>query len=245
MLTCIQQKHTTRRSPSLSTINLHTPPLLLDIHTHHAPTDPGSAIVCREPDGFDPDERGWFSVGIHPWAVHASSLPDLSPVARLASAPNVLAIGETGIDHMHDTPLALQMELCRMHALLAERLQKPLILHMVRSAQEVMALKRDVRPAVPWIVHGFRGKPALARQLLDHGFLLSFGFRFNPAALVATPPDRLLLETDDATDDIRRLYAQVAALRGVSSDELISSTQANIARVFFAGRPIDTLSQVD
>ena len=219
--------------------------MLLDIHTHHAPADPFSAIVCREPRGFDPDERGWFAVGIHPWSVRADVVPDFSSVVALASAPSVLAIGETGIDRLHPAPIALQTRLCRMHALLAERLRKPLILHMVRSSQEVMALRRDVRPAVPWIIHGFRGKPALARQLLDHGFLLSFGFRFNPASLVATPADRLFLETDDASDDIRLLYAQVAALRGVSIDEMLSSVQANVDRVFFAGRPIDTIDQVE
>ena len=48
----------------------------------------------------------------------------------------------------------------------------------------------------PWIVHGFRGGPALARQLLDAGFDLSFGLRYNKESFDITPTERRYRETD-------------------------------------------------
>ena len=57
--------------------------------------------------------------------------------------------------------------------------------------------KRDLRPSNPWIIHGFRGKAALAEEYLKHGFYLSFGEKYQEAALCRVPADRLFIETDE------------------------------------------------
>lgn len=142
-------------------------PQVADIHTHNpAATD---AVINLEP-GMDMRLDGLYSVGWHPWWPE----PDMEWVRRMAADPRVVMIGEMGIDKRR-SPLTLteQIALTRAHALLAEELRKPLILHTVGAWPEIMALRKELKPSQPWIIHGFRGKSQLAEQLLRAGFILS------------------------------------------------------------------------
>ena len=218
----------------------------LDIHTHRLPQMPGEAIVNCSPEAFFPQEGGWYSVGIHPWTVAAlfagrknSSLgtPDLrereSLLDVLVHHPQVLAVGEAGLDKLTASPMSLQIEVFERQARLAMEADKPLVIHLVRAIAELLALKRALRPTNPWIIHGFRGKAALAEDYLRHGFFLSFGEKFQEEALRLTPADRLFVETDESSVCVDQLYVQLAAVRGVSPEELKKSVEENISRVFF------------
>ncbi|MCF0236801.1 MAG: TatD family hydrolase, partial [Bacteroidaceae bacterium] len=80
---------------------------------------------------------------------------------------------------------------------LSERFSRPITLHIVRAFDLILGLHKRLRPTQRWTVHGFRGKPQLAQQLLDAGFDLSFGHHRNPDAWAITPPDRRHEETDE------------------------------------------------
>lgn len=155
--------------------------------------------------------KGYFySVGIHPWNYLRVTPASLRLLRALAAEPQILAIGECGLDTLCNSGRAIeaaiptsrseiiqaQTTLLHLHYTLSETLRKPLILHIVKAFPEIIALKKQWQPTQPWIIHGFRGKPQLARQLLAHGFHLSFGKKHNPASLALTPPSRLLHETD-------------------------------------------------
>lgn len=159
---------------------------------------------------------------------------DADALLAWARRPQVLAIGEAGIDHLAPAPIDHQTAILRLQAELAETVRKPLLLHLVRSTQEILRLRRQIRPTVPWIIHGFRGNATLARQLLDHGFSLSYGARYQPQALLATPKNRLFIETDQAVVPILSLYARAATLLQTTPDDLLSSIKANIRRDFFS-----------
>ena len=164
-----------------------------DVHTHNLHAGPG-AIINIEPDTPLPPE-GTFSTGVHPW--RSSEAGTLWPlVEKTAADPRIAAIGECGLDRLRGAPLPRQAELLRLHALLAERLRKPLIVHCVRAWAELLAAHRAIRPAQPWIIHGFRGAPALARRLLDAGMHISLGELFNPLTAAVIPDSRLHVETD-------------------------------------------------
>ena len=111
----------------------------------------------------------------------------------------VVAIGETGLDSLKGAPLDLQQQVMQEVINIAAATGKPLIIHCVRTSQQVLKLWRDNPHAhnVAWVIHGFRGNENVARELLDAGFYLSFGAKYNEAALAITPLDHLLLETDD------------------------------------------------
>lgn len=170
-----------------------------DIHTHRLDAGP-DAVICVDPSETPlPELRAdrHYSVGIHPWRAHLATPEAWAELGRLAASPLVVAIGEAGLDTLRGPALAeVQTPVFVRQAELAETLGKPLIIHAVRSWQQLIALRRSMRPSVPWIIHGFRGNPQLARQLLDHGFDLSLGPRHNPATLAIIPPHRLHRESD-------------------------------------------------
>lgn len=166
-----------------------------DIHSH---SRCGADIVTNLDYGAEiataPGEA-WYSVGFHPWDTAGGAMPDMEYLRRLAADARVVAIGEAGIDRLRgDT--ATQREVFRRQALLAEEVGKPLIIHCVKAWDDILALRRELKPNVEWIIHGFRGGVEQARQLLAAGFMLSLGERHAPGADDFIPSERLYRETD-------------------------------------------------
>jgi TatD DNase family protein len=92
--------------------------------------------------------------------------------------------------------MSIQKDYFERQMILADRYKLPLIIHCVKAWDELLHLNQEHYAKNKRIVHGFRGKPELCRQLLDAGFYLSFGPRFNPLSLCLCPPDRRMMETD-------------------------------------------------
>lgn len=208
----------------------------VDIHTHRLPPVPGTAIANRYPDTFVPEAGAWYSVGIHPWHIPATATPvvrnEMNVLASLAGHPQVLAIGEAGLDKLADAPMAVQIKVFEYQARLSVELDKPLVIHLVKAMSELLKLKQQIKLANPWIIHGFRGKAALAEECLRHGFYLSFGEKYQEEALRITPADRLFLETDESSVPVADLYSRAAEARRVSLAELTEAIRENIAKVF-------------
>ncbi|MBD5366132.1 MAG: hydrolase TatD [Bacteroides sp.] len=184
---------------------------MIDFHTHRL--DATDAIISLQPtnaaDIIASRPHGTYSVGIHPWDTTAPADTDFDTVARLASLPQVVAIGETGLDRLRGADIATQELLFEQHIQLSETLRKPLIIHCVKAWDILLELHRRHRPSMPWGVHGFRGNPALARQLLDKGLYLSLGQHFNPATAALIPDHRLLAETDESSLPITAIAALI------------------------------------
>lgn len=219
-------------------------PPLLDIHTHHAAPQPHGLISVdiTDADAVAALRAGTgqrWSVGLHPW--HAGRPADTSLTAlleELAALPQVIAVGETGIDlSRRDVPLFRQVNWLARHIGLSERLGKPLVLHCVKASDILLGLRSEHRPAQPWAVHGYRGKPAAAAQLLRAGLWLSFGERFNAGTLAAMPAGRLLAETDCSEAGIDAVLASQAAARGADTAAYTALVAANAAR--FTARQTD------
>lgn len=201
-----------------------------DIHTHR-PGTPGSILSVRLGIGSIPD-AGLYSLGLHPWDVSPGTLLLLDQLEEMCRDPRLVAIGEAGLDRLCPVPPALQAEAFTRQAAIADRCRKPLIIHNVRCTAELVELRRQLRPTVPWIVHGFRGKPQLARQMTAHGFLLSFGARFNPDTVRALPIGTLLTETDESEATIGEVRDGIARAIGMASDQLDAAIDTHTADVF-------------
>ena len=145
-----------------------------DIHSHRAAdAQRGDTVVCITP-GTEMLPGGTYSVGIHPWdTVTEPSAEQLAQLRRQAADNRCVAIGECGFDMLRGGPVERQQRVFMVHAELAEQLQKPLIIHSVRADHLLLAAIKAVRPTVPWILHGFRGRQARAEALLRAGLSLS------------------------------------------------------------------------
>lgn len=186
---------------------------MTDIHTH---TPKAGAVYnltlaeLRQSPPY-PDEEQWLSVGLHPWDLTADWERDFGYVRAWASSPQVKAIGETGFDRLRTTPC--QEESFVAHARLAEEVGKPLIIHCVKGADDLLRLHAEIRPVQPWIWHGFRGKPQQAEQLVKNGISLSFGEFFNPLSVKACPDAYLYMETDESLVDFQEIAQRILAHR--------------------------------
>ena len=163
----------------------------------------------------------YYSVGVHPW------YPDKSLITKVcvyAELPSVVAIGETGLDKITAIGtygFKLQQELFTEHIALSEKIKKPLIIHCVKAWDELLNIRKTIKPTMPWIIHGFRGNATLACQLLNTGLYLSFGAFYNRDSLKAAwEKRRLLAETDDTNTDICNVYAQIAKSLDITVKEL-------------------------
>lgn len=199
---------------------------IIDIHTHRLDAGP-EAIISVDPTAFAPQPGRLYSVGYHPWSGIPQSLGALDAIAN---HPQVVAIGETGLDALRGVPIAEQELLFAHHIALAQQLGKPVIAHMVRTSQQLIKVWRHMQPSgISLIIHGMRGNENVARTLIDAGCYLSYGERFNPNALRATPPDRILAETDESTKPISDIIAAMASTLGTTPEALTAIISHNTA----------------
>lgn len=209
-----------------------------DAHTHHLPQPQTTAIVnCRMNEKAIPtySQAPFISASLHPWYLTAENIqPQIEwLIQTIQDDSRVIALGEAGLDKVCDVSLDLQIQAFRKVIELSEVYHLPLLIHSVKTTEELIALHKEYSPAQTWIIHGFRGKKELAADLIRHGFSLSFGKRYQEKALSVVPIERLLLESDEADTDFLNFYQQVASLRGTSFDCLVENIKENANRLFF------------
>ncbi len=205
-----------------------------DIHTH-TPTSEHVAILSiayHEATLSTLQSTPHLSLSLHPWQSHTPT-PSFEEMQQLASHPHVVAIGECGIDTVTTTtPLDIQEKLFITQIELAETVRKPLIIHCVRAFDRLLRLHKQYTPHQPWVIHGFRGKATLAKQLQQQGIYLSIGERFNADTLTQLDPTRMLLESDTSSLLIADIYQQVATTQGIEVSKLAQQIELNITELF-------------
>ena len=165
-------------------------------------------------------ENVWASIGLHP--IHTSKSYhdvkelgeggkeftsrgeqfDASKYEALAKNPKVIAIGECGLDYyrLDEATKVKQKEVFVEHIELANRVGKPLMLHIRNAYEDALELLKS-HAKVKGDVHFFAGNWDQAKQFLDLGFTLSFTgvITFTSdydEVLKNTPIDMILSETD-------------------------------------------------
>ena len=202
--------------------------MYIDLHTHSLLLQDKDSISIVNSSNPTTADNTLFSAGLHPWDITTGWEKEFSCINEIATHPQVVAIGECGIDKIKKTAsAATQEDALAAHALLAEEVKKPLILHCVKGTEEIIALHRKIHPQQAWIIHGFRGKPELAAQFLREGLYLSYGEKFNSNSLKATPLDKLFIESDTSSTPIKDIYTAIAVERGTTIEELAEAIQNN------------------
>lgn len=215
--------------------------MLKDIHTHRFTDSAPEEVLlsCPVLKKEIPAEAVYLSAEIHPWHLTAENLScQIERMENMLSDSRVLALGEVGLDKLTECPYPIQIKAFEEIVSISEAYGKPLIIHCVKSVDELIAIRKKMRPALPWIMHGFRGKPQQADSLLRHGFYLSFGEHYNSQVMKEIPIERLLLETDESNVPIDELYNRAAAIRHISAEELKLAVLHNVNNVFGVKKPL-------
>ncbi len=139
----------------------------------------------------------------------------MDKLRKAALRPDVVAIGECGIDLMREgmAPAAIQMNVLKKHIEISESVKKPLILHSVKGQEIICGMRKEMKPEQEWIIHGFRGKPTILDMYLKAGIAVSYGEHFNEESVRRTPPDKLYTETDESQIPIREIIAGIERIR--------------------------------
>lgn len=217
-----------------------TPPFV-DIHTHTVKSgDDLVQVINLDLEQVCPGQ-GYYSYGIHPWEADKADFQMETALQHLEErlkSPKVLALGEAGLDKMHKASFERQIELFERQIELSETLQKPMILHDVRSHNEIIALRKKHKAKQPWILHGFSGTEQDIKQLIGQGIYLSVGESLlHPERKIYKSfkfidLDHLFLETDMAETGIETIYNEAAKLLGIDIAVLQKRLFANFARLF-------------
>lgn len=197
---------------------------LIDTHSHNLHSDNPFAVInvplpdCKQL--LQSTTTQFFSVGIHPWDVHKTDSSTIDLFEEILVDKRVKAIGECGFDRNAKATFKEQVYFFERQVTLSEKHEKPLIIHCVAAFNELIVLRKRLNPSQNWIIHGFRGKPELAAQLLKHDFALSYGEKFNSHSVEVTPLDKLCLETDASNAAIEEIYKTIATLKNCRPEEL-------------------------
>jgi TatD DNase family protein len=209
-----------------------------NFHTHRFKNQSNVLeLVNQYPQEFDASIP-FYSVGIHPWYIKEDQIDaELKIIEEKLQSKNCLAIGECGLDKRIEIPLEQQIIVFEKQLALAEKYQKPVVIHCVAAFQEVILLKKKMKISVPMIVHGFSKNGQIAAQLVKEEFYISFGKYLlrNPdlkTVFQNIPDDRFFLETDTIEESIEQVYELAATYKNWTIKELQDTISANFKGVF-------------
>ena len=105
-----------------------------NLHTHKSTNQVNVLeLVNQYPQEFD-TAIPHYSIGIHPWFIVEERLEaDLAIIESKVQQPNCLAIGECGLDKRIAIPMELQQMVFEKQLLLAQKCNKPVVLHCVAA----------------------------------------------------------------------------------------------------------------
>jgi TatD DNase family protein len=212
----------------------------VNIHSHTPTTGQGIEIINLIA-GVDESENlsqgSFYSAGIHPWyTAHIDKKKEI--LLSLAKQPNIIAIGECGFDPKSTLTLSEQEQLFIFQANLAEQYKKPLIIHCVRSINELIRVNKLIKPTVPWIIHGFASNHQILTECLKNKFFISLGSQLlQPASTISTimreiPLKSLFFETDETQKSISEIYLHYSLATEIPLEELREIIYANFVRYF-------------
>ena len=193
------------------------------------------------------------AVGVHPHEATSFNDEVRAQLRILASEPEVVAIGEFGLDYFRMlSPREVQLAVFRAHLELARECNLPCIIHVRDAHADVMDLLRTYGHDLRGVFHCFSGNVAQAEECLTlPGFMLSFAGPLTkqgndlPAVARMAPIDRILVETDspylvpkplrarrNEPLFVRHTAEKLAEIRGMTLEEIAAVTTTNASRLF-------------
>jgi TatD DNase family protein len=206
------------------------------------------ALAARHPGLLFP------TAGIHPHYVVDAPADAERQLDELLASMSAAAVGETGLDFYRNlSPADVQEAFFRLHVRLARAHRLPLVIHSREATARVLEVLADEggNPA-GGVLHCFSGGPAEARRAtadldlhLGVGGTITYGDPDLAQAIAEAPAERLLLETDapylapiphrrerNEPARLQLVKERLAALRGMTPEDVDRTTTANAIRLF-------------
>ena len=193
---------------------------------------PGEEVI------FSSESSVVYTAGLHPWHIEKADIKNsISQIEEWLVKGRIKGVGETGLDALRGPGMQLQQEVFREHIRISEKYGCPLIVHCMKTYNEIFNLRRSSKAKQPWILHGFNSSVQMMRQMTESGIFISLG----PALLKnkklmgvckEVPDSLFFLETDVSDADIKDIYAKAAELRTVGTEELKQIVFKNYNSIF-------------
>ncbi|MGI6685380.1 MAG: TatD family hydrolase [Bacillota bacterium] len=193
-------------------------------------------------------------VGVHPHDASTLDEEILNKLRIFAKEPEVVAIGEIGLDYYRDlSPRDIQQEAFRKQIRLARELKKPIVVHDRDAHEDTVHILREEKAGIHGgILHCFSGSWEMARQCMSLGFHISIAgpvtySNANRLLEIAklVPLNRLLVETDcpyltphpfrgkrNEPSRVRLVAEKIAELRRIPLEKLAEATTKNAMDVY-------------
>lgn len=215
------------------------------------PSDARAAIeLARREEGL------WATAGLHPHGAEAWGPAVLDELRELIAVPEVVAVGETGLDHYYEnSPRQAQVRSFRAHLELAEAADLPVVVHTREADAETREMVREFGHRVRGVLHCFTAGDTVLEAALEEDWYVSFsGIATFPSfdgldRMRRVPEDRLLVETDSpylSPEPVRgrrnepshlpHTVEHLARERSVSPSELAAVTRRNARRFYGLGK---------
>lgn len=194
-----------------------------------------------------------YCLGIHPWYVSEHEEADLSELADLLERrpDGCVGVGECGLDRLQGE-IRSQMPWFEAQVALAARYDYPLIIHSVKTHDEIRSELKRLSWSGRALVHGFSGAYQQARNLVDQGCFIGVGgvITYSRAAktrdaIRQLPLESLLLETDapdmapagvdkgrNSPVQLLNILRELAELRGMETEAMASALLDNVRRMY-------------
>ena len=206
------------------------------------------AVAEKFPDVF-------CSVGTHPHNAHEELDIDAAALVKLAQHPKIVALGEAGLDYHYDkSPRDAQAQGLRQHIAAARKTGLPLVIHSRECDADMSRILEEEagKGAFPAVLHCFTGGRGLAFKAMELGLYIGFtgiltfknGQNLRDIAK-DLPTERILVETDspylaplpyrgkrNEPVFVVETAKVLAAVRGVSFEEIARQTTENFFRLF-------------
>lgn len=178
-----------------------------------------------------------LSIGLHPWfASRMTPEEGHQRLRELASDEHVVAIGETGLDKLHQH-YDLQKQHLMAHHEIACTFGLPLIIHNVKSSHELLRLIPASDNKV--ILHGFTGSLDTFKQFAkktDTYISLGKSLMSPSEKIIETvrkvPIEKVLMETDSADVSIKEVYQAFSNCRNISLEQAAEQIRNNFNAAF-------------
>ncbi|MGC3872361.1 TatD family hydrolase [Halomonas sp. GXIMD04776] len=194
-----------------------------------------------------------LNLGLHPYFMVEHGDEDVAALASMLDKhPEIVAVGECGIDARFKDSLNAQWRLFDAQLKLAKQRHLPVVVHCVQANDKVAKRLGQLNLPEGGLIHAFSGSPEQARKFLDLGFVVGLGgaATFERAkrlqrAVASLPDDGYVLETDSPDMPLAGFQGQrneparlaqvcerVAQLRGESIEQIASNSTSTAQRLF-------------